>query len=185
MKCAKCSHHWVQEPSANPSSAPTTDIKEEEIKKAEDWGANLPAKVKYDPVPNSLLALAVVFVVMAYFSTHFLSYRDALGVQKTEGLVFSEMEVNVRREANHLAAYITGEIKNESSDKSYVLPEQVYFKLWSGQKRVMAETTYDLPEKTLEPGESVALTPRIGNISGNAAELVVDIGNGMERFFRE
>jgi predicted Zn finger-like uncharacterized protein len=185
VKCASCSHNWHQDPLQNPSDAPITDISEDSVKAAAKEGANIPAIVEYAPVSPKLIAATILLFIMGSYANGFVESAEDYGYQKTGSLAFNDMDVVIKREANKLVAYISGEIINESDKEKYTLPDKLKIKLWSGQKRVMAETTYDLPDITLGPGETANLTPRIGNISGNAKKLIVDLGNDMELFFRD
>lgn len=186
VKCANCAHSWHQDSLANPSSAPTVNVSEEAIKQAAAPGANVPARVGHDHVPKSLIVKAAAILLIAIAANNFSVYSESIGFYSTESLAFNDIALDIKREENKLVAYVTGEIKNESEDKIIKAPDKVHFKLWSGQKRVMAETTYDLPPDTmLNPGDSVPFSPRIGNISGNAEYLVIDLGNDLERTFRE
>lgn len=180
VKCASCGHGWLQKPASEPSDAPTTDIK------APKKPAKVPAVRKLDPVPMPVKAVAIILIIGAYFMQNFHSFNDTLGIVPTDGLAFGELVAKVERQENRLVTVLQGVVKNETEDQTIQLPKHITMKLWSGQKRVMAETTYQIPDKTeLAPGETVAIAPKVGNISGSAKHLVVDIGNGMELFFRE
>ena len=182
VKCASCGHVWHQGAPQDPSEAPVTDIHEDI--RATKPSANLPAVTKPAFSVARVITLLVLFI-SGYFAGNFSSFSKGWGYYEVDGLALQDMEAEVRREGNKLVAYISGTMINES-ENDIVLPDKVFFKLWSGQRRVMAETDYALPEETtLAPGESIPLSPKIGNISGNARELVLDVGNSVERSFRE
>lgn len=184
VKCASCGHHWHQDPPGVISTVPTENISADSIKVAAKKGTNVPVVHQPVKVSMGLKVATILLFVAGYLANNFVSYEESFGIHSTQGLVFSNIEVKIKQEENRLVAYITGDIKNESEEEISNIPPKVYFSLLSGQKRVMAESGYDLPKTSLAPGETMPFTPRIGNISGNAKQLVLDLGNGMERFFR-
>lgn len=175
VKCAKCGNNWKQMPPESPVDVPEQDI--QDLQRAPS-----PALMEQQPATWKKWAVPVCVWLLALGAYNFPGYAEMFGVYDTRGLAFANMKVKIERENNKLVAVFDGAIINEGEDE--VLPEVVNVQLFSGQQRVMAEMQQDVADVPIMPGETMPFSPTMGNISGNAKHLVLDIGSSFEASYR-
>ena len=193
VKCVKCKHIWHQKPITE--IVPKEKLEElQPIPKEVDPippKSNLPTKHKkqkigiFLPIRFALYSLMAIVVGLVAFRDNlpgFSPLYDALGFHDMSGLVFQDFTAEKIREDNKIKFIIKGDIINESKESRKIVNIQA--SILSKGGRPMSKFILEVPETILEPGEKVHVTPEINNISGNAEEMTLDIGNKWDLMFR-
>ncbi len=188
VKCSSCSHVWHQEPVDEKAERRETKKRLKQKKKDKAASKNLPALSRITPSGFGQKLLFIILLA-AFGAAYLLHNRDIMpqlpemfGMRNTDGLVFNDFSVERQRDGNRLTFTITGEILNNSGE-SQLLPDILVTVLSKGD-RVMAQDSIVMNGRSLAVGESFLLDREINNISGNAYQIRLDIGDKWELFFR-
>ncbi len=139
--------------------------------------------LKLGAVASLLLAITTGLIAHHEHYPMLSDLFEGIGLQNTDGLGFTRLEVERKPLGDQLELWLEGEISNDA-DTIRVMPD-VVITLLSKQGREIGRLTYPVQKDLLEPGETVIITPEITNIPSLAKHLVLDIGNAWELSFRQ
>jgi predicted Zn finger-like uncharacterized protein len=193
VRCSKCAHVWLQlplemvvEPEVIAEITPPPK-KLNYIPK----GSNLPSVHKTRSAGLGLKISFVILVLAAVFlkaisnphsSSDFAFLHNILGMYSTDGLVMDNITAVRQRNENKLEFVIKGLLKNESASAKKV--PDIKITLLSKGGNTLGTLYVSPPKEILEAGEEVVFEPLVSNVSGNAVDLIIDLGNPWELAFR-
>lgn len=210
VRCGRCSHAWQCEapppaPVGTHAAAPGDDDFMRQVEAAMGDGAvpvtplkpgfNLPViarkPMRTTPFKIAAPALAALWLVLA-FATYYPSWTHrpvlkdiyaALGVQTTDGLIFSDVTMERVREGSKTKFILSGSIRNHSTATRALPSVRVALR----DKTDQAIWGRDYPVNAqLKAGEVYPF--RITNVetvfAGNVSSIVVDMGNPLQLLMR-
>ena len=183
VKCSSCGHTWHQMPIYKQVDG---SVIEEAIDMAKEipQGANLPSiKVKKAGklMKASFTVLFLAAIISGLLANH--SFAKFLGMEDTSGILFQEFKVQKKRVENKLEFKLIGTVVNDA-DEIRRMPHLVAT-IVSKSGLPMDTIEFDPPQELLLPGELVPFEKDIPGISGNAENIVLDMGNTWELWFRK
>jgi len=187
VKCTRCGYSWHQDPLEELADTSVIEPPPVEVEEIKEY-SNLPAISQKVVAGVGTKATFLVLLILAIISGLLAnpeiipSFANILGMQKTDGLIFSDFSVEKKIENNRFQFRIDGKIINNGEELRHI--PDIQATLLSKGGRVMGKLVLEPVKRDLEPGESLNFRPEINNISGNADKLILDIGNGWELTFR-
>lgn len=196
VKCSKCAHIWLQKSLEELSDRVPDITPPPKEKKPVPKGANLPV-IKESTAAiwamraSSIALASLIILTVCFFNYRFLPkqlayslaipMRQMIGLGKTVGLGFTQMRITQGIMDGKIYVVMNGVIKNESEKKKEL--KHLHVNIMSKGARKMHEL---IPEVDihLAPGEEAEIHQEIANISGNAQDVIIDIGSGAELWFR-
>lgn len=186
VKCTTCQHIWMQRPLEAMMDISALTPPPEKAEPIPD-NSNLPA-IKPPPAAMGMklaFAISTIFALLSFALANHTMLPEAdelLGMENTDGVVFRNFSVEKERVENKLRFQLAGDIINTTDTLKPL--GIIRIRVLSSGGREMGKLDFKPEVDSLTPGEVYHITPAINNVSGNASELVLDMGNRWEMMFR-
>jgi len=205
VKCSNCGHIWRQMlPEGAPSvktaaeNAWAENDNEEPVVRKKIQSARVPVATRQEVAgagffPKFIFAVLILLNLVAgalAFGPRFLAHypvfdplAEKIRVYSSNGLEFQNMHFTKESVEDKVTLLVNGEIANNSGEVRRTPQVTISFIGKDGKKILARE--YPLEKKYLNPGEKIPFEPKISDIpASKVSSLYLDIGNGLELFFR-
>lgn len=186
VKCSNCGHKWVQYPQSpdiRTRSEPYEDLPRNKSLQALPSGEGVSIKFILATALLFLIFISLAFVAAFPNVKSDNSLYEKVGLFRTDGLEFKDIEFRKVKREDKYVLVIKGAVVN-TGDKPVNL-NGIRIIITDDKDKKMTSLVYENDKKTINPGERIPFEPKIANVPENAQKIFVDIGNGLELFFRK
>jgi predicted Zn finger-like uncharacterized protein len=214
VRCSRCGHSWHQQaaPSTQVIAELESFVRQVDADQLDDaaeeerlFADRRQRMLQYQAVQpahaampsgsrlKSFFVFCLIIVLLLYgllvglvFYRSYLPQLEPLfariGFADVAAFTFDKVQFQSEPRNGKLTLRITAQVTNRSPVS--VKAPKITIRLYNAEQVLLGELAYPTPDTPIRPGEFLKLEPEIANVNKSARLVVMDIGDGVERYLR-